>query len=176
MKNFNKYNKDISQIEIGKIVKAQGIKGDVKVLPLADDDFDFGAIGSVVIAGKTYQVHKVYALGGCYGVKLAGVDTMSDAETLKNKPIYITKDQFVLPKGRWLIEDLIGRPVALTTGRVLGSIADINNFGSADVISITGGSKDWLVSHKEGLIKEIDEFGRVIFDAQIFEEVAIYND
>ena len=176
MKNWNNQKKDNNLIEIGKVVKAQGIKGDVKVFPMTDDDFDFLGLESVVLDGITYNVQKVYALKGCWGIKLSGIDTCNDAEALKNKQMYITKDQFVLPEGRWLIEDLIGRPVALTTGKVIGTIADINNFGSADVIAINNDGRECLCSHKEGLIKHIDELGRVIFDAKIFSEVAIYND
>lgn len=173
MKDFNKQN---NKIEIGKIVKAQGIKGEVKVLPFTDSAFNFANLKYVYVADVQKELKKAYRIGNCWGLRLDGVDTCNKAEALKNKIVTIDREQFVLPEGRWLIEDLIGRPVALTTGKVLGSIADINNFGSADVISITGGSKEWLVSHKEGLITEIDEFGRVIFDAKIFEEVGIYND
>ena len=44
-------------IKIGAIVKPQGIKGEVKVIPLTDDINRFKLLKSVYIDGKVYKVN-----------------------------------------------------------------------------------------------------------------------
>ncbi len=176
MKNKIDVPKLAKTILVGKIVKAQGIKGDVKVLVFADSDFDFLTLTELIVGGEVKKVQKSYRIGSCYGVKLEGVDTCNAAESLKNCSVEILRENFNLPAGRYLIADLIGRPVALSTGKVVGVIEDVQNFGSADVIYISNDGVKIMCSHKEGLIEKIDEYGRVIFNDKIFAEVGVYDD
>lgn len=166
----------MEKIEIAQIVKAQGINGDVKIIVLADDDFDFSQIKEVIIDNKQQSIQKIYKLNSGYGVKFSGIANRNEAELYKNKFVYIDKNKIEQKQGRYLISDLIGKTIVLASGQVIGVLKDIQNFGSADVFYIKNADKQILCSHKEGLIESLDTDDKIIFNDKVFKEVSIYED
>ena len=164
----------MEQVILAKIVKPQGIKGDVKVILFADADFDMQSIKYAYIDGNKTLIEKCYMAGGNYVLKFDIISDVQMANLFRGKEILIDKDQIKLEKGQYLIADLVGKIAKTTKGKEIGEIYDIQNFGSADVIYIQG-KKEVLCSHVAGLIKGVDD-KYVVFDAQIFEGVAVYED
>ena len=164
----------MEKLLIAKILRPQGVKGDVKIALIADKDFDFSKIKQVFIDDTPVSVQKFYSVAGGYAIKFDVINTRNDAELYRNKEIYIDKSVFILPKGKYLMVDLIGKPAVLDSGTNIGKIVDIQNFGSADVIYITG-DKNMLCSHKLGLIKQVLA-DKVILNEEIFRQVAVYED
>lgn len=164
----------MEKIEIGKIVKPQGIKGDVKVLLFADDDFNLADYTEVYVEDNLAKIQKVYSLSdGCLGVKFDIINTRTNAETFRGKTIYINKSAINLKNGRYFMTDLIGKKAVLTDGTNLGKIVDIQNFGSADVLYIKG-VKQILCSHIDGLIVNASK-DNVVLDSEIFSRGAVYE-
>ena len=164
----------MEQLLIAKILKPQGIKGDVKIALLADKDFDLSQIKHVFINGQNVTIQKVYNVSGGLAVKFDIINSRNDAELFRNKDIYIDKSDLSLPAGKYLMVDLINKLVQLDNGCNIGKIVDIQNFGSADVIYISG-DKNVLCSHKLGLIKEVLD-DKVVIDSEIFKQVSVYED
>lgn len=164
----------MDKIEIGKIVKAQGIRGDVKVIVFADDSFNFSSIKQVYVNNTIAKVEKIYSVSGGYGVKLDIITSRNQAEEFRNCSVYVDKESINIESGRFFIADLIGKTVVLSTGETLGKITDIQNFGSADVFYISNNGKQILCSHIEGLIKELKD-ENLVLNAEVFKRVGIYE-
>jgi len=107
----------MKEIEIGKIVTAVGIKGEVKFYSFSDDPMKLAELEYIYIGkNKTkYDVEKVRSpKGNTAALKLNGVDTRNDAELLKDKLCYIDESMLAdLDEGEYYIKDLIGLEVYL---------------------------------------------------------------
>ncbi len=123
---------------IGKIVNTQGIKGDVRVIPTTDDINRFKKLKEVqIFKGNTivsYEIenvrfHKQFVL-----LKFKGIDSINDAELLKNLEIKIPRDLAIpCDKDEYYISDLYNINVITDNGEILGTIDDIIFTGANDV-------------------------------------------
>ena len=91
-------------------------------------------------------------------MKAKGIDTIEQAETLRNKVLYINRNDVELPEGEYFIQDLIGTEVYdIDNGRFYGKITDVMKTGANDVYQITASDgKDYLVPVIDDVVKEID--------------------
>ncbi len=135
-------------LEAGKIVSIHGIKGEVKIMPYCDSaellcEFDRLFLGKnhteIIIERSRVQKNMVIA-------KLEGYDTPEAAEKLRNKLLYMHRDDLELDDDTYFIQDLIGIEVRdADTGTVYGVIDDVLETGANDVYSIRGEDRTYLV-------------------------------
>ena len=93
-------------MELGKIVNTFGLKGELKVYPYIDY---FSKVKKVYINGNLMEVERARYQKNIVIIKLKGIDTIEQAESLKNLMIEMErKDAPDLPKGTYYISDLIG--------------------------------------------------------------------
>ena len=69
----------------GEIVTTHGIKGEVKVMCWLDDPEMLCDFDRCVIDGKEYEIEQCRVQKTCNLVKLRGVDTMEEAQSLRGK-------------------------------------------------------------------------------------------
>ena len=101
-------------IVIGEIVKAQGVKGELKIMPMTDNEERFLKLKSVVIDGETRDVTSARVSPNGVFITINGVDDRNAAELLRGKKISVTRENAVKPpKGRYFIVDLIGIVVVI---------------------------------------------------------------
>lgn len=126
-------------MEIGSIVGAQGIKGEVKVYPNSDFPERFEQAGERWLWGtqdvepRSIQLEKGYEIPGrgLYVVQLAGVRDRSQAENLRGMMLLLPiTDRPRLAAGEYHSQDLIDLPVFnQVTGIEIGIVADIFTAG-----------------------------------------------
>ena len=135
-------------LEAGKIVSTHGIKGEVKVMPYCDsaelfcefDRFFMGKNHDEIIVEHS-RVQKNMAIA-----KLEGIDTPEAAEKLRNKLLYMHRDDLELDEDTFFIDDLIGMEVRdADSGFVYGKIDDVMQTGANDVYVIKGSDREYLV-------------------------------
>ncbi|AFY94300.1 ribosome maturation factor RimM [Chamaesiphon minutus] len=137
-------------MEIGSIVGAQGIKGEVKVYPNSDFPERFERAGERWLWGATdveprsIQLQKGYEIPGkgLFVVQLAGIETRSQAENLRGQMLLLpATDRPRLSPGEYHSQDLIGLPVFHgVTGVEVGTVADIFTAGHEIlVVSVPNG-------------------------------------
>ena len=85
-------------IAIGQITKCIGIKGELKVRPLTDRMQRFEKLEKVWLGpddkgGKEYAVEAIRLGRDHIVLKLGGVNTRSDADTLKTNYVLVPDDQ-----------------------------------------------------------------------------------
>jgi 16S rRNA processing protein RimM len=126
-------------MEIGSIVGAQGIRGEVKVHPNSDFPERFEQAGERWLWGsqdlepRSIQLKKGYEIPGrnLYVVQLEGIFNRNQAENLKGQMLLLpTTDRPKLRSGEYHSQDLIGLPVFhQVTGLEVGIVTDIFTAG-----------------------------------------------
>ncbi len=167
--------------ELGRILKPQGIRGEVKIEAYTDDIGRFDYLPHVFMKQGSDMVkieleQKRTDSSFAY-IKLQGIDDRNQAETLRGKYLYIDRENAaVLPEGRHYIEDMIGLAVADTEGNDLGRLAEIIQTGAADVFRIEGKRNMMFPSIPEVVLKTDVEGGSILVDAKKLQEVCVYDD
>ncbi len=149
------------RLEVGQIVNTFGIKGEVKVVPFTDDIKRFDNLKNVYVKtkkeSKQYKIENVKYHKNMVLIKLEGINTVENAETLRNAFLEIDrKDAVPLEEGTYFIADLIGAEVYTDEGKLLGKVEDIFNTGSNDIYVVKDelGKQILLPGIKE-VIKEV---------------------
>lgn len=134
-------------LEAGKIVTTHGIKGEVKIMPYTDTpellcEFDR------LFTGKNHDeiyIEKSRVSKNMVIAQIKGIDTPEDAEKLRNKILFMHRDDLELDEDTYFIQDLIGMEVRdAGTDFVYGKIADVMQTGANDVYVIQG-EREYLV-------------------------------
>ena len=151
----------LEYLSIGQIVNTHGVKGEIKVYPLTDDVARFNNIKEIYIESKgelqKYQVEGAKNLKNTVVLKLKGVDTMTDAEKLRQLYVKVGRwDAVRLPKDTFFICDIIESEVFDIHGELLGKLADVLQTGSNDVYVVRKDGKDLLIPALKTVVKEIN--------------------
>ena len=122
-------------IVIGKIGAPQGVRGEVRLIPLTDFPERFKTLKTALFDDGTrleiesVRYHQQFVL-----LKFKGLDDRNAIEPLKNKLLQIErKDLIPLPEGHYHIFDIIGLSVYNEQDEYLGKISDVLQTGSNDV-------------------------------------------
>lgn len=149
------------RFEIGQIVNTFGIKGEVKVKPFTEYMERFEKYDTIIVKGKVekkYKIQNIKYQKSTLVLKLEGIETVEDAEKLKNSYIEVTRDQAgELEDGVYYIADLIGMDVYTDEGTLIGKLDDIYNYGSSDIYVVKNDlGKQVLLPAIEEVIKNVD--------------------
>lgn len=167
-------------IVIGKILKAQGIKGEIKVSPITNDIVRFKKLKNVFIGeNNQYEVESTRIDSTFAYIKLKEINNRNDAEILRNQYISIDrKDAVKLPEGSYFVVDLIGCKVVIDN-EIVGELTDVYDYtGSVDTyeVTLTNGGQ-LLFPALKVILKNIDISNKLIeLDKKRLDEVAIYED
>ena len=159
---------------IGKIVKAQGIKGEVKILPITDDVLRFNKLKKAIVGENRMTVESARVSGDCAYVKFHGVDTRNDAELLVNQYVSVEREDAVkLPENSWFIADLLGSRVFVEDEEI-GTLTDVLQNAKVDVYVVGDGKKEVMFPALKTLIKSVDvENKTIVLSRERFGEVAV---
>lgn len=147
-------------LEIGKIVTVHGLGGIVKVQPWCDDA-EFLCEFEVLYCGRQYvpmEIQRASVQKNMALVKFKGVDTVEQAQALRNSILYMDRNDVELEEGTYFIQDLIGLKVSdADTGADYGEIADVLQTGANDVYLLRDDSgKERLVPVIPDVVTEIE--------------------
>lgn len=149
------------QLQIGKIVNKQGIKGEVRVIPLTDDPKRFEKLDWIYLDRNgiqdKYYLEGIKYLKNLLVLKFKGIDNPESAEALRGSFLIIDrKDAVKLPENSYFVCDLIGLKVIDEKGRVLGELNNILQTGSNDVYVVKAESgREILLPALKSVVREI---------------------
>ena len=168
-------------LRVGQVVRAHGVRGDVKLIPLTDDPARFRAIKTAYLettagAYAPVAVSDARIAPEAVLLHIEGVDTVEQAEALKNRYLCVSREDAVkLKKDTYFVVDLIGCDTFDTNGKAYGKLTDVLETGANDVYEINGGTL--LVPALKKVLHEVDvEHGRIVFEADVLEEVGCFAD
>lgn len=149
-------------VGLGRVSGAHGIRGAVKVRPDAEatttDPEVFTALGQVWIGGQRYQVVETGRLKNQVILRLAGVDTRSQAEALVGLAVEGDRVRFpALPEGEYYWFQVLGLPVVnVADGALLGYLDEIIPTPAHDIYVVRQGEREVLLPAVEDVIIEIN--------------------
>jgi len=155
-------------VRIGKILKAHGLKGAVKVYPYGGSPEIFETdLGIVAVhkdgTEKTYTVRWVKPGNRVVLLALSGIDSRDQAETLIGSELYIDKASLpVLEEGTWYWFDIIGLDVYTTDDEYIGRVESIIPTGGNDVYVVKNGDIETLIPALEWVVLSIDTAGKTM--------------
>ncbi len=162
---------------LGVIVKAQGIKGEVKVKPYTDTPDVLCHLKHVYIEDKEYRIEASRCDNTMGYIKLQNINDRNIAEQMRGKEIYVDKNNAPkLPKDRYYIQDLLGCSVWDDDETYLGELNDVMQNGANDVYIIKNDNGEILVPVLKSVIKKIDiNKKEIILIKNRLMEVALYE-
>ena len=156
----------VKYFEIGHISNTHRLKGEVKVRPFTESKNDFKNFKHVLIDFdgelKKYEIENVRYQNDVVLLKLKTIDTIEDAEKIKNHYIKISRDDAKkINDDEFFIADLIGCEVY--ENELLGVVEDVFTAGASDVYVVKRkGKKDLLLPAIASVIKTIDVINKRI--------------
>lgn len=131
-------------LEVGQVVSTQGIHGEVRVNPWSDSpefllQFDYIYFEK---DGKPVAIEQSRIQKNVVVIKFEGIDTVEEAQKLRNQILYIDKSEVVLGKNTYFVQDLIGLTVIDhdDNSKVYGTISEVSETGANDVYHIKAGN------------------------------------
>ena len=122
-------------LEAGQIVSTHGVRGEMKVLPWADGPDFLCDFSRVRIAGREYKVESCRVQKTCNLLKIAGVDTVEDAQRMRGKTVEVFRAD--APKDVIFAAELFGVTV-LSDGNEVGKITDVLDYPGNKVYVVEG--------------------------------------
>ena len=152
-------------LEVGQIVNTYGIKGFVKVNPLVDNNNQFKSFEKLYIQDKNnlkeLQVEEVKFSKNQVLLKFKNIETIEQAEELRNYYLQARRVDIRLEKGAYFIVDLIGLEVYTEEGKLLGILKEVLQPGANDVYVVENEAKqEILLPVIPDVVKQVDIEGK----------------
>lgn len=123
-------------LEIAKILKPQGIKGEVKAEPLTNVVEVFSSLKECLVGNRTMQIERSSFRQGFLYIKFKEINSRNDAELERGKVIKIERSLLEKEKeaDEFFVDELIGMIIYDDKGELVGQIINILNYGATDII------------------------------------------
>ena len=142
-----------TMMELGYVNNVRGLRGEIKVVHYCDYKEFFEELDSVTIKNAEYRIEGIKYYKDQVILNLEGIDTVEQAETLRNQTVFAKKDDLPpLPEGVFYVADLIGVKAYLEDGTYVGEVTDVIQNGPTDILELKGESGNQI------LIPRVKEF------------------
>ena len=141
------------RIMVGRVTRAHGIAGEIKVYPFSGRPADFRGYANLRLhgpgqdqGGRDYHVVGSRGQGNLAILRLAGVDGRDAAEALVEREVSVAvQDLPALAPGSFYWHELEGVPVVSDDGRQLGVISSLLTTGAHDILVVAGPEGEYLI-------------------------------
>ena len=166
-------------LQIGQVLRPQGIKGLVKVRPDTDDPWRFEELESVFLKdGQSYHAVSIEDVSirndGVY-LRLDGVSDRDLAEKQRGLVLYIDRAHArQLEENETFICDIIGCKAMTLDGQEIGVVKDVLQPGGNDVYVIKTPKGEMMLPALRHVVPEIDTENQIMrINASLLPEVAV---
>jgi 16S rRNA processing protein RimM len=128
-------------ILVGQIGAAHGLKGEVKLLSFTADPGAIASYGPLLMgdspgAGEI-EIERLAAAKSGFHARFKGVADRTAAEKLKGVKLYVLRARLPEPEpGSYYHADLLGLAVQDGTGRALGKVTEVVDYGAGDLLAV----------------------------------------
>ncbi len=148
---------------LGKVAKAHGIKGEVKVFPYSGQPENFHSYETILIAAgdsgawKKYRVSKGRVLGKFALLVLQECGSRNDAEDLVGSEVSVLrKDLPDLGEDEFYLADCEGKTVVTVDGELVGRVSGILQTGGHDNIIVKDKGREYFIPAISDFMVKID--------------------
>jgi 16S rRNA processing protein RimM len=147
---------------IGRITRAHGLRGEVKVRPETDFPDRFARLRRVLLLPEGTEprevtVEAVRRQGTLVLLKLTGVDDPEAARALRGAAVAVAWEERVpLPEGQYYVAEVLGLAVRTEEGEPLGTVAEVLRTLAHDVYRIVGDGGELLIPATRDVVRALD--------------------
>ncbi len=161
-------------VEIAKILKPQGLKGEMKLDLFLKDEETWKKIKNVQIEHQNYIVKSIRFYKGFGYILLCEIDSIEKCEIFRNKHIFVDKSELETDQNEYLIDDLVGCKVVDENENYFGEVESIESYGGADIINILNcGAKRSFPFLKTILVDVDVKAKKIVVNKEKLKEVMI---
>jgi 16S rRNA processing protein RimM len=155
-------------VELGRIVKTVGLRGEVKVYPFTQTPQDLTRYNSLILRNESgdlkeltiekLRVQKQFAI-----LKFEGVDHVDQAQECVGLDAGTFEDR--LPEtseGEYYIRDLIGMQVYSEEGVQIGTVSDVLETPANDIYQVATKDRELLIPALTDVILKVDPEKRIV--------------
>jgi 16S rRNA processing protein RimM len=147
-------------VTVGRILRPHGIRGLVRMLSYSDDPTRLESVDRVFLdldALSERGLRVVGYRGACVLLQLEGVETRSDAETLRGVCVQASvQDLPPLADGEYFAHDILGLEVATTDDQVVGHVVDVVSLPASDMYVVDTGTKQVFIPAVKEIVRSVD--------------------
>ena len=152
---------------IGIVLRAHGIRGELKVLPQTDQPAYYSSMKQVFLVTEgditEHHVKSCHLSNGLWRMGLEGITDRNEAEARQGSEVMLATDQLrPLETGEFFQHDLVGCQVVTLEGETVGTVSALMETGANDVLEVTGKGETILIPLVMDVVKEVDTAGRII--------------
>ena len=154
-----------NRITIGRVGAAQGIPGEMRIIPLTDFPARFKDMREVMVGDELLHIescryHKQFVL-----LKFQEYPVREQAMALTGRLLTVTREEAApLAAGEFYTFDIIGLAVFDMEGNVLGTITEVLRTGANDVYQVRAeDGRELVIPALKSVVKEINLEQRRMF-------------
>lgn len=164
------------RLVVGQITKPHGNRGELLVWPLTDRPDEVFAPGRELVLGDeegeadesapTLQVEDAREFKRGLLLKLAGVDTRTEAEDLARRYLLVPLESLVpLGEGEVFYHQLLGALVETVEGEAIGTVREVYETAPAHLLEVESpGGHRHLIPFTERVVRSVEPGSRVVVD------------
>lgn len=160
---------DSSRVVVGKIVKAQGLSGALKISPFSGNTDDLCSFQAILIGRGTvdypvYTVESWRSHGKFAIVKLREINDRDASEALVGAEVLVLKSQMPsLASDEFYWHEMVGLRVITDQGQELGEVTSLIATGARDVMVVSGHGHEYLIPVlQEIIVRQDNEVGILV--------------
>ena len=129
-------------LELGEIVGTHGVRGELRVNPWCDTPSFAAGFKTLYFDSKgscAVQVQSARPHGNLVLIRLAGVETVEQAQRLRGKLLWLRRSDAQLPDGQYFVAELLDCAVVDADDPAVryGTLTDVSRTGANDVWHVT---------------------------------------
>ena len=149
-------------VTIGRVIKAHGLYGEVKVEPLSNISKRFKIVRKITLELKSgeliqFDVEHSRIIGFNVILKLNGKDNREEAEKLRGAYVYVTLDRIApLDKNSYYSFDLEGLEVFDSSNKKIGIVKRVEQYPANDIIVVENETEEILIPAIKEFVVGVD--------------------
>jgi 16S rRNA processing protein RimM len=154
------------KIALAAVAGAHGVKGELRLKLFSDSFESLARHQKLYVGGAERRLLAIRDSGKAAVARFDGISDRSAAEALRGSLVEI--DRSALPpleEGEYYHADLIGLDAVDRNGKVIGTVAAVENYGAGDLLEVElGTGTTALIPFRPGIADL--EAGRIVLDPE----------
>lgn len=151
-------------LALGKVVKAQGLRGELKVAVYSGAPEVFSSLNEVLVGGMPFEVRSRRLQGRFVVLALQGIAERWAAEAQVGQEVSVGRSQMPpLAEDEFYWHEVLGLKVLTDRGQELGTVQALIATGGHDVMVVKGQGREYLIPMvRELLVRQDAEQGVLV--------------
>lgn len=148
-------------VSVGRILRSHDKSGEVKLRLFGFEGIDLARVERIFIGregdAKEFVVESARPCGRDFILKLAGVDSLPQADRLADSDVWIAESALPsLETGGFYVFELVGCRVIDPAGDEVGTVSDVILVGAGSLLAVDRGGREVLIPFHESFCKEVN--------------------